>query len=86
MISLRKSVEAACAPCQSRSLLMIDSSRVTVDASPLRRVLYSQWAAMPFSAVSCISPLRIWISMVAPPGPITVVCRLWYRFDLGMAM
>ena len=70
-------MDAACAPCQSRSLLMIDSCPASASASPVRRDLYSQWAAMPFSAVSCIWSLRIWISMVVPRGPITVVCRLW---------
>ncbi len=41
---------------------------------------------MPFSAVPCIAWVRIWISITRPPQPITVVCRLWYRLDFGMAM
>ena len=33
-----------------------------------------QCAAMPSSAVSCISRVRTWISSGRPCGPITVVC------------
>ena len=36
--------------------------------------LYAQCAAMPNSAVSCISRVRTWISSGRPSGPITVVC------------
>ena len=39
--------------------------------------LYSQCAAMPNSAVRCISRVRIWISKSWPPGPKTVVCSDW---------
>ena len=41
---------------------------------------------MPYSAVSCISRVRIWISRGLPCGPITVVCSDWYMLNLGMAM
>ena len=48
-------------------------------------VLYSQWAAIPNSAVWCMSCVRTWISSGFPCGPITVVCSDWYMFTLGMA-
>ena len=35
--------------------------------------LYFQWAAIPYSAVLCISSVRIWISKGCPEGPINVV-------------
>ncbi len=47
--------------------------------------LYIQCAAMPYSAVSCISWVRIWISSGRPSGPMTVVCSAWYMLNLGMA-
>ncbi|ETJ32056.1 Phosphoribosylformylglycinamidine synthase, partial [human gut metagenome] len=37
--------------------------------------LYFQCAATPYSAIRCISWVRIWISTGLPPGPTTVVCR-----------
>ena len=52
---------------------------------PSRPSLYRQCAAMPNSAVRCISWVRIWISMGRPWGPTTVVWRDWYMFDLGIA-
>ena len=39
--------------------------------------LYFQCAATPYSAMRCISWVRIWISTGLPPGPTTVVCRDW---------
>ena len=39
--------------------------------------LYSQWAAMPYSACSCISTVRSWISMGRASGPTTVVWSDW---------
>ena len=47
--------------------------------------LYSQWAAMPYSAVWCISWVRTWISSGFPCVPITVVCSDWYMLNLGIA-
>ncbi len=44
---------------------------------PFIRSLYFQCAATPYSACWCISLVRIWISTVRPPGPITVVCSDW---------
>ena len=44
---------------------------------PAIRSLYFQCAATPYSACWCISFVRIWISTVRPPGPITVVCSDW---------
>ena len=40
---------------------------------------------MPNSAMSCISPVRIWISSGRPSGPITVVCSDWYMLNFGIA-
>ena len=48
--------------------------------------LYIQCAAIPNSARSCISRVRIWISSGRPSGPITVVCSDWYMLNLGIAM
>ena len=47
--------------------------------------LYIQCAATPYSAVSCISWVRIWISSGLPSGPITVVWSAWYMLNLGIA-
>ena len=48
--------------------------------------LYFQWAAMPYSAVWCISQVRICTSKGTPALVITVVCRDWYMLGLGMEM
>ncbi len=58
-------------PCQSIS----DLTHVSHSSWPLptRPRLYSQWAATPNSASSCISRVRSWISSGVPAGPITVV-------------
>jgi hypothetical protein len=59
--------------------------RLTIDVAG-RLVLYAQCAATPDSAVACMSRVRIWNSIILPPGAMTVVWRLWYRLDLGIAM
>ena len=58
--------------CQSMSDLtqVIHSSSVFA----ARPRLYSQCAATPYSASSCMSRVRTWISSGLPSGPITVVC------------
>jgi hypothetical protein len=43
----------------------------------LSLTLYSQCAAMPFSATACIGSVRIWNSTAVPSGLTSVVCRLW---------
>ena len=48
--------------------------------------LYTQWAATPNSAISCISWVRIWISRGRPSGPMIVVCSDWYMLNFGIAM
>ena len=48
--------------------------------------LYFQWAATPYSAVSCISLVRICTSKGTPSSPMTVVWRLWYILGLGVEM
>ena len=48
--------------------------------------LYAQCAATPHSARWCISRVRICISTTLPPGPMTVVCKLWYKLNFGIAM
>ena len=53
---------------------------------PLPLSLYFQWAAIPNSAVRCISKVRIWISKGWPLVPMSVVCKDWYIFGFGMAM
>ena len=58
-------------PCQSMS----DLTHETHSSSPFAPLprLYSQCAATPNSASSCISRVRSWISSGVPEGPITVV-------------
>ena len=77
-------------PRIARVLLPVGELRQPRLAEPRRRAgafsLYSQCAAMPYSAVWCISCVRTWISSGFPCGPITVVCSDWYMFNLGMAM
>ena len=46
--------------------------------------LYFQWAAMPYSAVWCISQVRICTSKGMPSRPMTVVCRDWYMLGFGV--
>ena len=48
--------------------------------------MYAQWAAMPSSAIRCISSVRICTSIRSPSGPMTVVWSDWYMLGLGMAM
>ena len=58
--------------CESMSLSELDMA-----PSELPAFLYSQWAAMPYSARSCISNVRIWISIGRASAPMTVVCSDW---------
>ena len=55
-------------------------------SSPPVFSLYFQCAAMPSSAVRCISWVRICTSMRRWPGPMTVVWSDWYMFGFGSAM
>ena len=57
--------------CQST---MRDSQAISSDGDAS---LYSQWAATPCSARSCIARVRICTSRVLPCGPTTVVCSDW---------
>ncbi len=52
-------------------LTQVSHSSSSFDARPR---LYSQCAATPYSASSCIFLVRTWISSGLPCGPITVVC------------
>src|SRR3712207_8391322 len=47
--------------------------------------LYFQCAAMPYSAVRCMSCVRICSSTGLPCGPMTVVCSDWYMLNFGIA-
>lgn len=40
--------------------------------------LYAQWAARPYSAVSCMLDVLSCTSRGTPPGPTTAVCNDWY--------
>ena len=53
---------------------------------PRRPSLYFQCAAIPSSAIRCISSVRICTSNAIPLGPITEVCSDWYRLGRGIAM
>ena len=46
--------------------------------------LYFQWAATPYSAMWCISQVRICTSKGMPSLPMTVVWRDWYMLGLGV--
>ena len=48
--------------------------------------LYFQCAAMPYSAVWCISHVRICTSNGMPSLLMTVVCKDWYMFCFGVEM
>ena len=48
--------------------------------------LYFQCAAIPNSAVRCMSCVRICSSTGLPDGPMTVVCSDWYMLNFGIAM
>ena len=52
--------------------------------TPLSPILYFQCAAMPYSAVRCISQVLICTSNGIPCEPMTVVCTLWYIFGFGV--
>ena len=47
---------------------------IVLGGGPRRPSLYFQCAAMPSSAMRCISSVRICTSKCRPPGPITEVC------------
>ncbi len=86
-----ESVRSFCHSTSERSHLSLpSSSRWAEDEDGLAPVLgfslYIQCAAMPSSARSCISRVRIWISSGRPSGPTTVVCSDWYMLNLGIAM
>ena len=58
--------------------LPVDDAVQPVDvAASATSSLYDQCAATPHSARWCISCDRICTSTTLPPGPMTVVCRLW---------
>ena len=54
--------------------------------APTRPSLYFQCAAMPSSAIRCISSVRICTSNGRPRSPTTDVCSDWYPFGRGIAM
>ena len=62
--------------CSSCCESMSDFTQMSHSSSAFapRPRLYSQCAATPYSASSCISRVRTWISSGRPSGPITVVC------------
>ena len=78
-----KSEESRASLCQSRmrrsQLSLVSSSSICLPS------LYLQWAAMPYSAVRCISKVRICTSK-GRPWLTTVVCKDWYMLALGTEM
>ena len=85
---LRNSLESLVSFCHSRIWRSQDSFAASSPAAtlPLPLSLYFQCAAIPYSAVRCISKVLIWISNGWPLLPISVVCRDWYIFGFGMAI
>ncbi len=70
--------------CQSMTCLTHSSQASSIFAP--RRRLYTQCAAIPYSASRCMRRVRTWISSGIPSGPMTVVCSARYRFSFGIAM
>ena len=71
----------------SRSLRIhanLSSSPARTTALALSPILYFQCAAMPYSAVWCMSQVRICTSNGMPSEPMTVVCTLWYMLGFGV--
>ena len=62
------------------------SSSLAFSVLPSNPSLYFQCAAIPYSAVRCISKVRICISNGVPLFPINVVCNDWYIFGFGIAI
>ena len=88
---LKNSLLSDISLCHSRiwrsQLIFSSSWRVVFSFPPLLETsLYFQWAAIPYSAVLCISNVRIWISNGCPFGPIKVVWSDWYIFGFGIAI
>ena len=65
-----------------RSQLVLRSSMLCVE----RPSLYIQCAAMPYSAVRCISCVRICTSKGIPLSLSSVVCSERYMFGFGVAI
>ena len=84
----RGSASSCCQSSSERSHLSLPSEplRAPAAVAGVPASLYIQCAAIPNSARSCISRVRIWISSGRPSGPITVVCSDWYMLNLGIAM
>ena len=64
----------------------IHARRSSSLSCPVMPALYFQWAAMPYSAVWCISQVRICTSKGMPSLSMTVVWSDWYMFGLGVEM
>ena len=65
---------SCCASSKRRTQANFSSSPSLTPCSPL---LYFQCAATPYSAVRCMSQVRICTSKGMPSLPMTVVCTLW---------
>ena len=78
--------------CGSRTSFCISSScrsqwkYCSSGWAAVRPSLYFQWAAMPSSAMLCISRVRICTSNGMPTSLTTEVCSDWYPFGRGIAM
>ena len=77
----RGSLSSCCHSMICRSHWMLASCSLAPFPS-----LYFQCAAIPSSAMRCMSWVRIWTSNGWPLSVMTEVCRDWYMFGLGMAM
>ncbi len=77
---------SCCHSSTCRNQVSVSSTSSPPPPPPRCPSLYFQCAAIPYSAVRCISRVRIWISYSRPPGPKMVVWRERYMLDLGVAM
>ena len=75
----------SCSLCHS-SRWRSQVKRWSLSSSVYFPSLYIQCAAMPSSAMRCISSVRIWISKGMPDSCITVVWTDWYPLGRGMEM
>ena len=80
-----KSFESFSPPSQSSTSRIQERRSVKAESSDFFS-LYFQCAAIPNSAVRCISKVRICISKGCPKFVTTVVCSDWYIFAFGVAI
>ena len=82
----RNSDESSTSLCSSMTLRIQASFWSLASVENFSPCLYFQCAAIPYSAMRCISCVLICISNGTPTLLRTVVCSDWYILDLGTEM